>query len=140
MASPSAFSVFHCIILIAVLSAFVAKKLCPDLILLKSNFERYSEMSDKVMDIFERYDPTMLAAGCDEGYLKCVITTIFERVVLIICLLSITKYCEEHMVDADTCVKEIRDTVFRETSLTVSAGIAPNKVRVCFSFLRSRSL
>lgn len=50
--------------------AFVAKKLCPDLILLKSNFERYSEMSDKVMDIFERYDPTMLAAGCDEGYLK----------------------------------------------------------------------
>jgi DNA polymerase kappa len=32
------------------------------------------------------------------------------------------------MVDADTCVKEIRDTVFRETSLTVSAGIAPNKM------------
>jgi nucleotidyltransferase/DNA polymerase involved in DNA repair len=32
------------------------------------------------------------------------------------------------MIDADTCVQEIRDTVFRETSLTVSAGIAPNKV------------
>ncbi|KAG2099124.1 IMS-domain-containing protein [Suillus cothurnatus] len=92
------------------MATFVAKKLCPDLILLKSNFERYSEMSNKVMDIFERYDPTMLAAGCDEGYL------------------NITQYCEEHMVDADTCVKEIRDTVFRETSLTVSAGIAPNKI------------
>jgi nucleotidyltransferase/DNA polymerase involved in DNA repair len=38
------------------------------------------------------------------------------------------------MVDADTCVQEIRDTVFRETSLTVSAGIAPNKVRLCRSF------
>ncbi|KAG1870356.1 hypothetical protein C8R48DRAFT_698165 [Suillus tomentosus] len=97
------------------MATFVAKKLCPDLILLKSNFERYSEMSDKVMDIFERYDPTMLAAGCDEGYL------------------NITKYCEEHMVDADTCVQEIRDTVFRETSLTVSAGIAPNKMlaKIC---------
>lgn len=34
------------------------------------------------------------------------------------------------MVDANTCVQEIRDTVFRETSLTVSAGIAPNKVSV----------
>ncbi|KAG2153707.1 IMS-domain-containing protein, partial [Suillus bovinus] len=97
------------------MATFVAKKLCPDLILLKSNFERYSEMSDTVMDIFERYDPTMLAAGCDEGYL------------------NITKYCEEHMVDANTCVQEIRDTVFRETSLTVSAGIAPNKVRIICS-------
>lgn len=97
------------------MATFVAKKLCPDLILLTSNFERYSEMSDKVMDIFERYDPTMLAAGCDEGYL------------------NITKYCEEHMIDADTCVQEIRDTVFRETSLTVSAGIAPNKMlaKIC---------
>lgn len=97
------------------MATFVAKKLCPDLILLKSNFERYSEMSDKVIDIFERYDPTMLVAGCDEGYL------------------NITKYCEEHVVDADTCVQEIRDTVFRETSLTVSAGIAPNKMlaKIC---------
>ncbi|KAG1746290.1 IMS-domain-containing protein [Suillus occidentalis] len=86
------------------MATFVAKKLCPDLILLTSNFERYSEMSDKVMDIFERYDPTMLSSRI------------------------ITKYCEEHMIDADTCVQEIRDTVFRETSLTVSAGIAPNKI------------
>ncbi|KAG2359987.1 hypothetical protein BDR07DRAFT_175802 [Suillus spraguei] len=97
------------------MATFVAKKLCPDLILLKSNFQRYSEMSEKVMDIFERYDPTMLAAGCDEGYL------------------NITKYCEEHMVDADSCVQGIRDTVFRETSLTVSAGIAPNRMlaKIC---------
>ena len=67
-------------ILTTVVLAFVAKKLCPDLILLKSNFERYSEMSDKVMDIFERYDPTMLAAGCDEGYLKCVMAATFKCV------------------------------------------------------------
>lgn len=60
--------------------AFVAKKLCPDLILLKSNYDRYSEMSDKVMAIFERYDPTMLAAGCDEGYLKFVMAVNFKRV------------------------------------------------------------
>jgi len=83
------------------------------------------------MAIFERYDPTMLAAGCDEGYLKYVRSAIFSHVdIFIICMLSITKYCEQHMVDATTCVEEIRGTVFRETSLTVSAGIAPNRVRV----------
>ena len=49
---------------------FVAKRLCPDLILLPINFARYSEMSKKVMDIFRQYDPNMLVAGCDEGYLK----------------------------------------------------------------------
>ncbi|OAX39121.1 IMS-domain-containing protein [Rhizopogon vinicolor AM-OR11-026] len=97
------------------MATFVAKKLCPDLMLLKSHYNRYSEMSEKVMAIFERYDPTMLAAGCDEGYL------------------NITKYCEEHILDASACVQEIRDTVFKETSLTVSAGIAPNKMlaKIC---------
>lgn len=41
---------------------------------------------------------------------------------------SITHYCEEHSMTAEECVKEMRETVFRETKLTVSAGIAPNKV------------
>lgn len=49
---------------------FVAKKLCPELILVKMHFARYSEMSNKVMTVFRRYDPTMMMAGCDEGYLK----------------------------------------------------------------------
>ena len=52
--------------------AFIAKKLCPELILVKNTFSRYSEMSRKVMNVFQRYDPNMMAAGCDEGYLKCV--------------------------------------------------------------------
>ena len=50
--------------------AFIAKKLCPDLILVNINHERYSEKSKQVMDIFRRYDPTMCPASCDEGYLK----------------------------------------------------------------------
>ncbi|KAK0195348.1 DNA/RNA polymerase [Armillaria mellea] len=88
---------------------FIAKKLCPELLLVKLNFTRYSEMSRKVMDIFERYDPNMSAAGCDEGYL------------------NITPYCKEHAMTPDDCVQEMRRKVFEETSLTVSAGIAPNK-------------
>ncbi|KAK0455046.1 DNA/RNA polymerase [Armillaria borealis] len=94
---------------------FIAKKLCPELILVKLNFTRYSEMSRKVMVIFERYDPNMCAAGCDEGYL------------------NITSYCEEHDMTPDDCVQEMRRKVFEETNLTVSAGIAPNKMlaKIC---------
>ena len=50
--------------------AFIAKKLCPELILVETHFARYMEMSRRVMDVFRRYDPNMCAAGCDEGYLK----------------------------------------------------------------------
>lgn len=49
---------------------FVARKLCPDLIVVELNFQRYSEMSKRCMRIFQRYDPNMCSAGCDEGYLK----------------------------------------------------------------------
>ncbi|KAK0212904.1 DNA/RNA polymerase [Desarmillaria ectypa] len=94
---------------------FIAKKLCPELILVKINFTRYNEMSRKVMDIFERYDPNMCPAGCDEGYL------------------NITSYCKEHDITPDDCVQEMRQKVFEETNLTVSAGIAPNKMlaKIC---------
>lgn len=41
---------------------------------------------------------------------------------------SITQYCIDHQIDAETCVQEMRTAVHSETQLTVSAGIAPNKV------------
>lgn len=97
------------------MAGFIAKKLCPDLILLKNNFQRYMEMSEKVMDIFAQYDPNMCPAGCDEGYL------------------NITSYCEENNAKPEDCVQEMRQKVFEETKLTVSAGIAPNKMlaKIC---------
>ncbi|KAF7793928.1 hypothetical protein EIP86_005050 [Pleurotus ostreatoroseus] len=96
---------------------FIAKKLCPQLIVVSVHFPRYMEMSRQVMDIFRRYDPTMHAAGCDEGYL------------------NVTRYCEEHVLSADDCVQKMRDEVCKETKLTVSAGIAPNKARQVSSLL-----
>ncbi|CAL1706501.1 unnamed protein product [Somion occarium] len=94
---------------------YIAKKLYPDLVVLPCNFGRYSEMSKKVMDIFRRYDPNMCAASVDEGYL------------------NITHYCEEHVLTAEECVQQMRQTVEMETRLTVSAGIAPNKMlaKIC---------
>ncbi|OBZ70557.1 DNA polymerase kappa [Grifola frondosa] len=95
--------------------SFIAKKLCPDLVVVANNFHRYTEVSRQVMDIFRRYDPNMCAAGCDEGYL------------------NITRYCNEHQLAANDCVQQMRDMVRAETKLTVSAGIAPNKMlaKIC---------
>ncbi|KAF9010581.1 hypothetical protein BDQ17DRAFT_1299087 [Cyathus striatus] len=97
------------------MAGFVAKKLCPELLLLPLRFDRYTEMSNKIMDVFSQYDPTMLPAGCDEGYL------------------NITAYCSEHGITTEDCVQEMRQRVFQETKLTVSAGIAPNKMlaKIC---------
>jgi len=49
---------------------FIAKKLCPELILVDHHFDHYMDVSGKIMNIFREYDPNMFAAGCDEGYLK----------------------------------------------------------------------
>jgi nucleotidyltransferase/DNA polymerase involved in DNA repair len=57
-------------ILVDLSQGFIAKKLCPDLILVSNHFSRYTEMSEAVMSVFRRYDPNMSPAGCDEGYLE----------------------------------------------------------------------
>ena len=49
---------------------FIAKKLCPELIMVDHHFDHYMSTSGKIMNIFREYDPNMFAAGCDEGYLK----------------------------------------------------------------------
>ncbi|KAH7874546.1 uncharacterized protein C8R40DRAFT_1272652 [Lentinula edodes] len=97
------------------MAAFIAKKLCPELILLSIHPERYSDMSKRVMAILARYDPDMLVASCDEAYL------------------NITEYCEQHDLTADECVSEMRRIVQEETKLTVSAGIASNRMlaKIC---------
>ncbi|KAL5524065.1 hypothetical protein ACEPAG_8238 [Sanghuangporus baumii] len=92
------------------MAGFVAKKLCPELIVIRANGEKYNEMSRRIMAIFKQYDPTMIVAGCDEGYL------------------NIRKYINSHGISAEDCVKEMRQRVYEETKLTVSAGIAPNKI------------
>ncbi|KAH8828279.1 hypothetical protein DL96DRAFT_1669405 [Flagelloscypha sp. PMI_526] len=92
------------------MATHIARKLCPELIITSISHGRYSEMSDKVFNVLRRYDPTLFAAGCDEGYL------------------NITAYCKEHDLTASDCVQQIRKTVYEETSLTASAGIAPNLI------------
>ena len=86
---------------------FQAKKLCPELLVLKPNFERYREASKamfKIMaDITEKVEPVSI----DEGYL------------------DITD-CEAQGSPLDIAEK-LQQRLLNELDLPCSIGIAPNK-------------
>ncbi|KAL7927126.1 hypothetical protein ACQKWADRAFT_279596 [Trichoderma austrokoningii] len=90
------------------MASFVAKKLCPDLILIKQNYHKYGAKAQEVRAVLVNYDPRFESASIDEAYL------------------NITEFCEEHGVDPATAVEQMRKEVHEKTSITVSAGIAAN--------------
>ncbi|MDF1656667.1 MAG: DNA polymerase IV, partial [Verrucomicrobiales bacterium] len=85
--------------------AFKAKGLCPDLILLPTNFELYRQESYRIREIFSQFTPLIEPLSLDEAYLDV-----------------------SHLdSEAGTIAWEIRERIRIETQLTASAGIAPNK-------------
>lgn len=90
------------------MAGFVADKLCPQLIHVPLNFEKYTAKSKEVRSVLERYDPRFESASLDEAYL------------------NITQYCIDHNMGPDEAVAEMRASVFEEAKITVSAGIAAN--------------
>ncbi|MDF1823562.1 MAG: DNA polymerase IV [Verrucomicrobiales bacterium] len=85
--------------------AFKAKALCPDLIMLPTNFELYRHESSRIRDIFAQFTPLIEPLSLDEAYL------------------DVTHLDSE----SGTIAWEIRERIRLETQLTASAGIAPNK-------------
>lgn len=90
------------------MASFVAKKLCPELILIKSNYHKYGAKAQEIRAVIVNYDPRFESASIDEAYL------------------NITEYCEEHGMDPASVVEQMRKEVHEKTSITVSAGIAAN--------------
>lgn len=90
------------------MAGFVAKKLCPDLILLRPNFDKYIAKANEVREVIAEYDPRFESASIDEAYL------------------NITEYCQEHDMSPEEAVDQMRRQVHEMTSITVSAGIAAN--------------
>ncbi|KAL2134311.1 hypothetical protein VTI74DRAFT_508 [Chaetomium olivicolor] len=90
------------------MASFVAKKLCPELILLPLNFEKYNAKAAEVREILADYDPRFESASIDEAYL------------------NITEYCAEHDMDPAEVVGQMRREIHEKTHITVSAGIAAN--------------
>ncbi|KAI9171872.1 DNA polymerase kappa [Paramyrothecium foliicola] len=90
------------------MAGFVAKKLCPSLVLIKPNFAKYTSKAHEVREILADYDARFESASIDEAYL------------------NITEYCmEKHMGPAEA-VEQMRMEIHEKTKITVSAGIAAN--------------
>lgn len=90
------------------MAGFVAKKLCPNLVMLKPNFEKYNAKAHEVRDVLVNYDPRFESASIDEAYL------------------NITEYCKDHDMDPFAAVDQMRQEISDKTQVTVSAGIAAN--------------
>ncbi|KAK9454584.1 hypothetical protein V1511DRAFT_502397 [Dipodascopsis uninucleata] len=90
------------------MAEFVAKKICPQLIVRPLNFAKYAEKSKDIRSILMEYDPNLCATTLDEAYL------------------NITEYCERNGISREDAVREMRFRILSETGLSVSAGIGPN--------------
>lgn len=88
---------------------FVAKKLCPHLIVVRSNHQRYAEVSQLATEkVFSKY--------CGDY---------FESKSLDECIFEISEYCAKHTQSPETVVEQLRAEVTKVTGgLTVSAGVA----------------
>ena len=85
----------------------VARQLCPDAIVLRGDFEAYSQYSSLVTDIMVDNAPVVEKASIDEFYLDM---TGMER-----------------YFGAWKFVKELRSKVTKETGLSISLGLSGNK-------------
>ena len=109
----------------AAMPGFIAKKLCPQLIIVPPHFEKYQKVSMEVQEIFQEYDPNFLRLSLDEAYLD--LTEYIKDTIKTVANEVQTKDLVEVVVE------EIRNKIFEKTKLTSSAGIAPNMMlsKIC---------
>jgi len=85
-----------------------AVKLCPDLILVPPNMEKYRVASRQIMDIYRDYTDLVEPLSLDEAYLD----------------VTNSPHCKG---SATLIAQEIRRRIFETVGITASAGVAPNK-------------
>ena len=100
----------------AAMPGFIAKKLCPELVIVPGNMEKYAGVSEVVRGVFREYDPNFAPMSLDEAYLD--ITELVAREA------EVSTECE--VSTAGRLVQEMRAKIQERTQLTASAGIAPN--------------
>jgi DNA polymerase kappa len=99
---------------------FIAKKLCPTLVFLPCNFDKYIEASNIIRNIIEKYDPNMQSHSLDEVYFD--ITNIAKQRIS-----GNSNNLDEIWAAANEILNEIRMRITKETNgLTCSAGLANN--------------
>jgi len=99
----------------AAMPGFIGCKLCPGLVFVRPNFERYTHYSELTRKVFQSYDPSFIATSLDEAYL------------------NITSVCIERSITGEEVATELRAAIHQETGLTCSVGVAPNRMiaKVC---------
>ena len=85
-----------------------AERLCPQAIFVPPDFVRYKAVSRQVREIFARHTDLIEPLSLDEAYLDVTTT-------------------KTHLPSATATAEAIRAAIREETSLTASAGVAPNK-------------
>ncbi len=85
-----------------------AERLCPQLIFVPPDFERYHAVSQQVHAIFARHTDLIEPLSLDEAYLD-------------------VSALASGLPSATATAQAIRTTIRAETGLTASAGVAPNK-------------
>ena len=86
-----------------------ARRLCPETIFLRPDFSRYRDESEQIFDIYRDYTPTIQPLSLDEAFLDV----------------------SEHLgrfESATALAEDIRRRVREERRLTVSVGVAANKL------------
>mgnify|MGYP002649166961 CR=1 FL=1 len=107
------------------MAGFIAKRLCPQLILIRPNFRDYKRESKNVMDIISEYDPNdMSCLSLDEVHIDLT-DYVFEKYsressIDLSELYMLTKLPDEIWTFAYEQVEQIRSRIFAETKLTVS--------------------
>jgi len=86
----------------------IAKRLCPDLIFVKHNFTRYTEISACIMEIFREHTDLIEPLSLDEAFLDVTSD-------------------KKNIGSATLIAKRIRKEIKSRTGLTASAGISVNK-------------
>jgi DNA polymerase-4 len=90
------------------MSGFLARKKCPHLIFVKPRFERYSEISRRIREIFYEYTDKVEPLSLDEAYLDVT-------------------HNKKGNPSATLIASDIRRRILEVTGLTASAGISINK-------------
>jgi DNA polymerase-4 len=85
-----------------------ALELCPELVLLPADFDKYTEVSRQIMAIFQRYTPLVEPLSLDEAFLD-------------------VSGSERLFGEAPEIGRKIKADILRETGLVASVGIAPSK-------------
>lgn len=90
------------------MSSAMARKRCPELIIVRPAMEKYREASLQIHDIFKQYTDLIEPLSLDEAYLD-------------------VSECTNFAGSATRIAEAIRTAVRENVNITISAGIAPNK-------------